>query len=356
MQNLWPHAYVHALNPFVLKFTDTFGIRWYGLAYLGGFTIGYLTTWWLAKKNLTVVKPEQVGDLVFCTAVGTVIGGRLGYCLFYAPHLFTQITSSPPYWGLLAVNQGGMASHGGILGLVLGCLWFSRTRKLPFLALCDLTTIGGTLGIFFGRVANFINGELVGRPAPPGFPLAVKFPEDILFWPAQEPTRLISLTPVVEKLGISPPQWDTIIGTRFSDPTKLDEILYRIVGKIQTGDTALKDQLAPLLTGRYPSQLYEALLEGIFLFCVLMFIWRKPRKPGIVGGWFLLLYPIVRIFCEQYRMPDPGIGFQWLGLTRGQWLSIVMIVLTSWLVYFFSRRNEPAIGGWLPHDNTEGNS
>lgn len=341
MTDLWPNSYLHTLNPFVIRFTETFGIRWYGLAYLAGFLFGYWFIAWLAKRQLTILPYELASDFIFTVALGTVIGGRLGYCIFYAPELFARFTSAPPFWGVLAIHQGGMASHGGIFGIICACLWFGRKHKLSALALFDLTTIGGAIGIFFGRLANFVNGELVGRVAPAGYSWAVKFPEDVFLWPRAEPARLKTLSVVVQELGVSQEKWDTIANTRAVEP-----YLGRIIDATQNGNVAVQNAIRPLLDGRYPSQLFEAGLEGMLIFCTLMLIWRNPRKPGVIAGWFLVIYPLVRIVGEQFRMPDPQIGFQALGLTRGQWLSVVMLLITSCCLVIWSKRPVEKIGGW----------
>lgn len=353
MQDLWPNAYVNTLSPFLIQFSENFGIRWYGLSYLIGFFLGYHFMLWLARRGLTALRPEQVADFVFCVALGTVIGGRLGYCVFYAPELLVHFEPSIPFWGVLAINRGGMASHGGIIGIFVASLIFAWRHRLPFLQLLDLNTIGGSLGIFFGRIANFINSELVGRQAPAGLPWAVKFPKDILHWGVDDPARLPYLAPAAEHLGITPQRWQEILATRALPGNQLERVLEAIVQRVESGDPIMRGLITPYLTGRHPSQLYAAMLEGALLFIILFLVWMKPRKPGIIAGLFLTIYPIVRIFGEQFRMPDPGIGFQLWGLTRGQWLSIVMISLTSGLLVYWSSRKTELVGGWGKDDHVK---
>jgi phosphatidylglycerol:prolipoprotein diacylglycerol transferase len=341
-------AWVHNLDPFAFH-VGSFGIRWYGLSYLAGFVAGYWIIRWLVTRAASPLSAAQVSDFVFAVAMGTIIGGRLGYCIFYSPDLFTQFSSSPPFWGVLALNRGGMASHGGIIGVCAGCYWFGRSRKIPLLHLMDLTVFGGTVGIFFGRIANFINGELVGRPVESAVPWAVKFPQDIYLWPTQAPERLQSLAPLAERAGVSSEQWSGWLKVMPFDGSAyhhVEQVLGDIVFKIQAGSMELREAIAPLLVARHPSQLYEALLEGLLLFLVLFFIWRKPRKPGVIGSWFLTLYACVRIFGEQFRMPDAQIGFQALGLTRGQWLSIGMLVIGASILIAASRADAARLGGW----------
>lgn len=331
--------YVDSLNPYAIQFGSSFGIRWYGLSYLAGFVVGYYVFLWLARRGRTPLRPELVGDFIFSVALGTIIGGRLGYCLFYDQSLLIKFSGIFPFWGLFEVHHGGMASHGGIVGIITACYLFARKHQLPALRLLDLAALAGGIGIFFGRIANFINGELVGRPCSPDLPWAVKFPQDIFLWPFEAPQRLYDLAPVVAKLGIPETTWRTAIEHSPGGPL-VEATLSRIVSSIQAGNDSLTLALAPFLTPRHPSQLYEALLEGAFLFIAMLWLWRKPRQPGVITGSFLVLYSIVRIIGEQFRMPDPGIGFQLFGLTRGQWLSIAMLLVSSALLCFWAGRQK----------------
>ncbi|MBX7144925.1 MAG: prolipoprotein diacylglyceryl transferase [Oligoflexia bacterium] len=340
------NVYLHTLNPFAIQFGGGFGIRWYGLAYLAGFLFGYLSMRWLALRGRAAISPQLVGDLIFHIAIGTVVGGRLGYCLLYSPDLFLRFTSHLPFWGVLAVNEGGMASHGGIIGLMLGCVLFARRNKLNPVHLIDLATLGGSLGIFFGRLANFVNGELVGRPVTSVSVWAVKFPQDILAWPAYEPTRLADLAKIVPQVGVSMDQWQAWTGDLWRSYGQVQAVLGRIVEQIQNGDGVLASSLSPLLVARYPSQLYEAALEGVLVFVILMAAWYHPRKPGVIAGLFGTVYAIVRIIGEQFRMPDAQIGYQLLGLTRGQWLSFGMLALALGYLLFFATRDSEKVGGW----------
>lgn len=344
-----PQAWLHTLDPFLIQFASGFGIRWYGLSYLAGFVVAYLILRRLSKRGLSQLSPAQVSDFVFATAVGTVVGGRLGYCLFYSPELLTRFTGQFPFWGLLAVNEGGMASHGGIIGIAVAGLWYARRHGLSALHLMDLAAFTGPIGIFFGRTANFINGELVGRPAPPGFAWAVKFPQDLLLWPGREPERLNNLVDAVAVLGISRERWGDAVARITVDRRAwqlVDQTIAQIIDGVQHGNILLSDALRPHLTARYPSQLYAALLEGALVFLLLLILWRKPRKPGVIAAAFFIVYSIVRIFDEHYRMPDAHIGFMAFGLTRGQWLSVVMLLGGVFFLWLWSRAPRPGIGGW----------
>jgi phosphatidylglycerol:prolipoprotein diacylglycerol transferase len=357
-----PHVWVHDLNPFVIHFTGNFGVRWYGLAYMTGFILGWAFALFIAKRGRRSLSPELVTDFTTYIVLGVMIGGRLGYALFYAPELLTQFSSSFPFWGVLEVWQGGMASHGGMIGVIVACLLFARKHKLHWFHLGDLTIIGGAIGIFFGRVANFINGELMGRPCDPSLPWAVKFPADIFKWMgdpakvgASETAKLPLLGPVTSKLGVSAEQWgEWVRAYRERMPgwqsaqNNISSMLDGIVQAIQNGNAEVKAALAPLLEPRHPSQIYEALLEGLLLFVICAWTWRKPQKPGVIGALFLTLYAIVRIVGEQFRLPDAHIGFQLLGLTRGQWLSSGMLVASSAVFIYALRRPAEKISGWGP--------
>lgn len=340
---------LHTFDPYAIQLTNTFGIRWYGLSYLVGFVSAYYLIVWLVRRNLSTIPLKVVSDFVFMVAIGTVVGGRLGYCIFYSPDLFTRVNSKFPFWGVLAVNEGGMASHGGIVGIIVAAVLFARKHDFSPRHAIDLCALTGPIGIFFGRLANFVNGELVGRPCETIHAWCVKFPQDILLWPGHETARLAELTPVVAEVGVKPETWNLWI-KEFTFKREvwasLDSVLYRIIEAIQNGNAIVASHLSSILTLRHPSQLYEALLEGLFLFVFLLFIWAKPRKPGIITGAFLTVYSIVRIIGEQFRMPDIQIGYQALGLTRGQWLSIAMFAIGLIFLIIFSRSKSEAIGGW----------
>lgn len=348
-------SYVHDLSPFILKFPETalwgdqFGFRWYGFAYMLGFICAYQLIKWLAARQRAGLTADMVGDLITYGAIGVLAGGRLGYCIFYDPNLFFSFKSSFPFWGVLAVNEGGMASHGGVIGVLVACIWFAHRRGLNYAYLLDLAAIAAPVGFFFGRIANFINGELVGRVAPANFKYAVKFPSDILNWPTYSFEKLNGLAPVVDKLGIGMSQWGEWLGNFRSDAVARDQVyatLYKIIHEIQNGNQMVKELIAPVLEARYPSQLYAALTEGLFSFCVLFFLASKSRKPGFVAASFGLVYALSRIVNEQFREPDIQIGYQLFGLTRGQWLSVGMFVLGLILMFYWSRTQSQTVFGW----------
>lgn len=340
---------VHDFDPFALRISGDFGVRWYGLSYMMGFICAYVLITWLAKRQRAGLTMNMVGDFITYAAIGTLVGGRLGYVLFYGPDLFLKFKSTFPYWGVLAVNEGGMASHGGMIGIVIACMMYARKYSVNSMYLLDLVSVTGPIGVFFGRIANFINGELVGRPCDPSYPLAVKFPQDIVSWPAQEAGKLAELAPVVDKVGVGREQWLELVEKfRFDVGAReqMYSILNKVIESIQDGNTAAKEAIAPLLTPRYPSQLFAAVGEGLFIFIFLFFMWRKPRKPGFIAAAFVIVYAIVRVIDEYFRMPDAHIGLQWLGLSRGQWLSIGMLAVGLVLMFLSSRSSSLKISGW----------
>ena len=322
------NIYVHSLDPFAVRLGENFGIRWYGLSYLAGFFAAYLIIRRLALKKSTPMPLEIVGDFIFVLALGVIIGARAGFCLFYDQPLLWHFSSSFPFWGLLEVHRGGMSSHGGMLGIVFSCLYFSRRHNLSFLHLGDLTAGAAGLGIFFGRLANFVNGELYGRPCPPDLPWAVKFPQEILSWPFLEPQKTSDLSSLAQMFGISAESWAKLSAASPLSPT-VEGVLNQIILAVQAGNQSVVENLAPLLTARHPSQIYEALLEGLLIFLITTYLWGKNLKPGLITGWFLVSYCIVRIFAEQFRMPDLSLGFQLFGLTRGQWISIFTLIAAA---------------------------
>ncbi len=322
-----------------------------------GFIFAFFFFSWISKKQNQGLNPEMISDLVTYGAIGTLAGGRLGYCVFYAPDLFLKFKSQFPFWGVLAVNEGGMASHGGMIGLVLGISIFAYRHHLNRMYIIDLAALASPMGIFFGRIANFINGELVGRPSPENYALGVKFPQDMMNWVTYEPEKLSELADVVPLMpGYTKDQWlEWMTRFKFDGSVRdlVENAILKIIEQIQNGNQALKLALAPHLTARYPSQLYAALGEGLFIFIVLLVVWYKPRKTGVVGSTFVVLYAIVRIITESYRMPDAHLGYQWLNLTRGQWLSIVMLILGIAFIIYFSRRDAQKIPGWNRGQNVK---
>lgn len=359
-------AYLHDLDPFAIQlnwgplenlFGNDFGIRWYGLAYLAGFICTYFMVKWMSENRWVEIPPEKVGDFITVGAIGAMVGGRLGYCLFYSPDLLTSISSQFPYWGVLEVHKGGMASHGGILGVLLACLWFGNRHRISKMQLVDLTSLMGGVGIFFGRMANFVNGELFGRACEKGCRWAVQFPTEIEYWAGYHVEKLKSLAPAVETLkdfpgrppGLNGEHWlEWVERYRFAGPSRayVQNVLNQIPLSVQNGNEELKQALALVLTPRYPSQIYQGFMEGLFVFVVCFLVWKSPRKPGVITGVFGITYSLMRILGEQYRMPDAHIGFEFLGLTRGQWLSFGLLALA--IVIFIAAVRSPAklCGGW----------
>ena len=341
--------YFHTLDPVLLQIYGDIGIRWYGLSYLAGFFVAYLLMLKFSSLKLVNLDKNQIGDLVTYAAFGTVIGGRLGYVFFYQPHLLTDFRPSLPFWGVLAVNEGGMASHGGMMGIAFACFLFHRKHKTSLLQLFDLVTVSGAIGIAFGRLANFINGELLGRVVETTHWLTVQFPSEILTWSL--PQKVEKLKGAASSIGVSASDWSQISQSVYESSTarqKLSEIAQKLFVESQNGNVAVIEALSKVLPYRYPSQLYAALFEGLLVWIALLFVWAVPRREGVVGATFVVLYAGARIFTEQFRTPDSHLGFQWLGLTRGQWLSVGMLALGLALLAVWSlRKKSPLQPGWL---------
>ncbi len=333
------------------------GVRWYGLAYLAGFVFTFFMVDWLAKRKAILLAPEVASDLITYLAIGTLVGGRVGYAVFYSPDLLVSFHSEFPFWGVLEVHKGGMASHGGLIGVIVACALFARKHKVLTTHLMDLACVGGSIGFFFGRLANFINGELYGREAPADLWMAVQFPSEIYSWGSAESEKLRGLGPAVqalgevttragEKISATADLWSTWVSGWGAHQQYIDFFKEALVKATERHDPAVIEALRAVLTPRYPSQLIQALLEGLLVFLVLVWLWRKPRKPGVISAVFGVGYAIARIIGEQFRLPDRDIGFEALGLTRGQWLSIAMLAMTILFLFFVLRRRTDRIGGW----------
>ena len=338
-------AWLHNLDPFILRISGDFGIRWYGAAYLAGFAIAYVVLRALAKRGLVQIPAERVGDAMLWLVGGTLVGGRLGYAFVYDPALFARFSGTPPWWALLAINQGGMASHGAMVGLVLACWRISRgwkdadgrvVGKTSPLHVMDAVVLVAPFGVFLGRVANFVNGELLGKiVAPPGTPGP--------WWSVQYPQELE--LPIM-KVAQTPAQWAQVqaLAQQAAPGAPLEVGIGRLVSQPEKYGPLLR----PLLSSRHPSQLYQAAAEGIVIGVVLWLVWMRPRKPGVVLSVFLIGYGVLRILTELIRLPDAQLVHERiLGLSRGQWLSVAMVVIGTALLGYVARQPWAKIGGWL---------
>jgi phosphatidylglycerol---prolipoprotein diacylglyceryl transferase len=246
-------------------------IRWYALAYITGLVAGWRIVRRLVMRSPAVATPLQVDDFLTWATLGVVLGGRLGYVMFYQPAVYLAHPAM-----ILAVWEGGMSFHGGMLGVAIAIVIFCRRNAIPLLGFADRIAIVAPIGLGLGRCANFINGELWGRPASADLPWAMEFPR----------------TP---------------------------------------GCPSFPDICVP----RHPSQLYEALLEGLVLFGVMFLLSRREtlrERFGLLTGIFLVGYAIARIIGEYFREPDSFLGFLAFGTTMGQILSVPMLLAGLWLI------------------------
>lgn len=262
-----------AIDP-VLFAVGPLAIRWYALAYIAGLLIGWqLARVLVARPALwggtSPMQPADLDDALFWATFGVILGGRIGYVFFYNPAFFlANPTEIPMLW------HGGMSFHGGLAGTIVALILFARSRSIPVFSLLDVAGVVAPVGLFFGRLANFINGELWGRPAD--VPWAVIFPTG--------------------------------------------------------GDIP-----------RHPSQLYEAAVEGLALFVVMLIAVRLGmfRRPGLAAGIFGIGYGLGRIFGEFFREPDPQLGYLAFGTTMGMLLSLPLVLAGAGLVLYALRRARP---------------
>ncbi|MEI6338584.1 MAG: prolipoprotein diacylglyceryl transferase [Verrucomicrobiota bacterium] len=289
--------WIHNFDPFALQLGGGFGVRWYGLAYLAAFAVAYFIYLHLAKRGLSVIPPEKVGDFITgCAVFGVLIGGRLGHFVFYDR---AALLADPLVF--FRVWEGGMSAHGGILGVALYSLWYAWKHKVSWPGLGDNLVVGVPLGLFFGRLANFINGELYGRPSL--VPWAVKFPQEVYDLPVEKQREVIAL---IQENSSGP------VGLEQAVASAADSPMWREV-------------LGSFLTPRHPSQIYEGLLEGLLLFAVLWILRTRFRTAnGVVTGAFFIGYAILRSIGEFFRAPEDGyVGL----LTAGQFLSIFIALI-----------------------------
>ncbi|MDP0490247.1 MAG: prolipoprotein diacylglyceryl transferase [Verrucomicrobiota bacterium JB023] len=325
--------YVHDLDPVIFS-AGPLAVRWYGLAYLAGF----LTGWWLLKKmaerSLYPIAPDKISDFIaLCALGGVFLGGRLGYVLFYmlpSHEGRAQIAADP--LTIIKVWEGGMASHGGILGICVCAYFYARKNQISWAALGDGLVCVAPLGVFFGRLANFINGELYGHVAK-GVAWAVKFPGS-LFNPACDEFKSQNEAMVSAIQAAEGTTRENLIAA-YETGANGEPLLNAAVRE----SDAVKDAIEPYLLPRHPSQIYEGLLEGLLLFGVLTFLrFRYPRLPhGLLTGLFFLLYAAGRIFVEQYRVPDSAMVGP---LTKGQFYSLFFILIGAAFVFHAWRQQQ----------------
>jgi len=263
-------------------------IRWYALAYVAGILIGWAYVGRLARNEALwgprapVANRDQIDDLVLWVTIGIIVGGRVGSMLFYST---SDLWEKP--LEIFKIWNGGMSFHGGLIGVMLALIFFARAQKIPVFKLADLVAPTVPIGLFFGRLANFVNAELWGRPTDA--PWGVTFCND----------------GIRERLGFCP-----------------------------AGDVA-----------RHPSQLYEATLEGIILFIILRLAthhFGQLKRPGAVTGLFLFGYGVFRTFIEFFREPDANLNNLPLGLTMGMLLSAPMWIAGLVLLLRSRKATEPA--------------
>ena len=277
--------YVHQLDPVLFRLGGPFAVRWYGLAYVAAFFAAFFFLRRWSRAGSFRVAPDQLHALILYVVAGVMLGARLGFLFFYD---FPQWREDPAL--LFRVWQGGMSSHGGMIGLALAMLLFARRRYVPLLHVTDALACVAPLGIFFGRLANFINGELWGRVTSVRW--AVLFPQEA---------------------GLYPP-----------------------IQNIQEEVARLYE--AGVIQPRHPSQLYAAAVEGLLLWAVMMggrqTAWAQ--KGGRLSALFLVVYAAGRISVEFFRQPEITY-FGWL--TQGQLLSLLLLIPAAVLLARSFRRS-----------------
>jgi phosphatidylglycerol---prolipoprotein diacylglyceryl transferase len=287
--------YVHDLDPLIFRFYDDVGPRWYGLAYVLAFVCSYLLLRVLARRGYADLPLAKVGDFITGAALfGVILGGRLGYVFFYKPDMLREPLSVFRVW------EGGMSSHGGMVGLLAFTFYYAWRHKMSWTNLGDNLVVTAPIGLFFGRCANFINGELYGRAANVAW--AMQFPKELADNLNETERAVMACRQVNPSLNSS----DAIVAAVRHQPQ-------------------VKEILRGILTPRHPSQLYEAFFEGIVLFTILWLVRTRLRQPnGVLTGLFFICYAIFRIIIENFREPDASLI---AGFTRGQFFSFFLIVI-----------------------------
>ncbi len=263
-------------------------VRWYGLMYLLAFVLFLVLGHYRARRSpAPVLTGQQLDDFLFYGVLGVILGGRLGYVLFYKLGDYLAHPLS-----ILKVWEGGMSFHGGFIGVMVAMAWFARREGKTFFQIADVVAPLVPLGLAFGRMGNFINGELWGRVTSADAWWAVLFPQA-----RYEDAAYVA----------SHPHWQAFYELHHALP-------------------------------RHASQLYQVALEGVALFVILWLFSRRPRPVGQVSAVFLIGYGAFRFIAEFAREPDSFLGLLAANLSMGQWLSLPMIVAGGALYYFSGRK------------------
>lgn len=293
-------AWLHNLSPDIF---EIFGrpIKWYGLSYVLAFFAAFFLLRAISSRGIGPLKKEEASDFVTLGALfGVMLGGRLGYMLLYSPKAFFE---NPIVF--FKLWEGGMASHGGIIGMTLFTIIYCRFKGYNAARLGDNLVSVAPLGLFFGRIANFINGELWGKKWDGAW--AVKFPSEI------KDVRGL-LEKVQSKLG--------------DVKMSADEIIVRA-----RTDERIQEVLREVLNSRHPSQIYQGLMEGLLLFVILFTLrLRFKNLPwGLLTGLFFILYGVLRIIGETFRHPDSG---NIAGISKGQFFSLFLFAIGAAFVIY----------------------
>jgi phosphatidylglycerol:prolipoprotein diacylglycerol transferase len=337
------------ISPFLWRISDNFGVQWNGLGLMLTILISFVFASWMVFRQGSELQQRMVGDFIVVATLGALIGARFGYCVFFAPDLFLKFKAEFPFWGALAVNEGGMSSIGGIIGVFLACTIYAIQTGISRLYLYDLMAVMAPIGFFLGRVANFLSGELIGRETHETLPLAIKFPTEIYEWPRVSFAKLNELSPIVTKLGVDADKWKTWLAQYSTDPnaqTSVNETLSKVVTAVQDGTADIGRLLEPLLAPRHPVQLYGAAGEGVFLFLFLFFLWYKPRRPGVIAASFLILFSAIHLVVDTYRWQELQVAAGFMGLSRDQWLSVATLLSGIVCWFMWNRKETLLVPGW----------
>ncbi|HVH82513.1 MAG TPA: prolipoprotein diacylglyceryl transferase [Stellaceae bacterium] len=301
------------LDPIAISF-GPLAIRWYALAYIVGLIVGWRYCLMLADRPPNLVTRRDIDDFLVWATLGVVLGGRLGFVLFYnLPYYLDHPLQMFELW------HGGMSFHGGALGVTIAIILFARVRGILNLALSDIVVEAVPIGLFFGRIANFINDELWGRATTAWW--GMQFPAELLSDPQKAAAAVEGAVKIDPRL-INP---EAIIAA-YRDNPQVQALLVQI------------------LTPRHPSQLYEAACEGLLLFLLLLYGEHRGarRHPGVETGIFLAGYAVARMSGELFRQPDAQLGFLFhiggFGVTMGELLSVPVLIGGA-LIIAWARHN-----------------
>jgi|GEM_PF-5623646 len=311
---------IHDFGPEMLTLFGALRLQWFGSFVFVGVIVSAWFASWIAHRQNAGFSQALVGSALSWMFIGSLLGGRIGYGLFYDTNMFFRFRPEFPVWGLLAFSEGGLSWHGAVLGALVASIFFAHRSGLSQMYILDLTAWVAPLLLFFSRLGSYFSAELLGAVSSAPTPIAFKYPAEILRWPEEVPEKFAQI----------------------SDLGSAQEIFNRF----QAGDLALQTQVLPLLEFRYPFALISALAEGLLVFILLFLIWKSSRKPGMVTSAYLFFTAMAGFAVSTFEWIDASKNPSLLSFSLYQWICLFTALWALIFYVLWVRSRSMSIPGW----------